>query len=152
MNRLATLQRGLLYSALATLLLTGAYWALIHYLGVRAWLGEPLLMKIHGAAAMLALVLLGGLLPAHVAVGWSLRRNRPSGAVLLAVCGLLTLTGYLLYYAGDELARDASSYVHLALGVVLPLVLGAHLTGQSETATPWRQPESHACARARSSR
>jgi hypothetical protein len=127
LNRLATLQRRLLYWALGLLLASGGYWALIHYLGVRPWLGEPLLMKIHGGAAMAALVLIGGLVPGHVTIGWGLRRNRPSGTALLAVCGLLTVTGFFLYYTGDETARDAWSYVHLALGIFLPMALGVHL-------------------------
>lgn len=135
MNRLATLQRRLLYATLAVLLASGVYWALIHYLGTRAWLNKPLLMKIHGAAAMAALVLIGGLLPAHVALGWTLRRNQSSGIALLIFSGLLTVTGYLLYYLGGESAREASSYVHLALGIALPAALGAHLV-----ANPSRQP------------
>lgn len=136
MNPLSTLQRRLLYSALAVLLATGVYWALVHYVaGVRAWMGEPSLMKIHGAAAMVALVLIGGLMPAHVTLGWSLRRNRSSGTVLLVTCGLLAATGYLLYYLGGDTARQISSYIHLALGIALPFALGAHLV-----ATSSRQP------------
>jgi hypothetical protein len=135
LNRLATLQRRLLHSALAVLLVSGAYWALIHYLGARSRLSEPLLMKIHGAAAMAALVLVGGLVPGHVSAGWALRQNRSSGTGLLLVCGLLTITGHLLYYSGDEAARALSSYAHLALGIALPIVLGAHLF-----ANPSRQP------------
>lgn len=141
MNRLATLQRRLVYSALGLLLASGGYWALLHYLGVRPWLSEPLLMKIHGGAAMAALVLIGGLVPGHVAIGWALRRNRPSGTALLAVCALLTITGFLLYYTGDETARDASSYVHLALGIFLPITLGMHLI-----ANPSCQPAANLAA------
>jgi hypothetical protein len=103
------------------------YWALIHYAGVNPYLSEPLLMKIHGAAAMVALVAIGSLLAFHVPGGWAERRSRPSGSAMLVICALLTLTGYLLYYAGAETARDISSYVHLALGLALPVVLGAHL-------------------------
>jgi len=135
LNRLAILQRRLLYSTLAVLFASGAYWALIHYLGARPWLSEPLLMKIHGAAAMAALILVGGLLPAHVSAGWALRQNRSSGTGLLLVCGLLTVTGYLLYYSGNESARALSSYAHLAIGIALPVMLGAHLV-----ANPSRQP------------
>ena len=122
------LQRRLLYSALVVLLASGVYWALIHYAGVKPYLSEPLLMKIHGAAAMVALVVIGGLLAFHVPGGWAERRSRPSGSAMLDICALLTLTGYLLYYAGAETARDVSSYAHLALGLALPIVLGAHLS------------------------
>jgi len=135
MNRLGAVQRRLFYATIVVLLASGACWALIHYLGLRPYLSEPLLMKVHGAAAMAALILIGGLLPAHVASGWALRQNRSSGALMLAACGLLTVTGYFLYYLGGETAREASSYVHLALGLALPFALGAHLV-----ANPSRQP------------
>jgi hypothetical protein len=46
---------------------------------------------------------------------------------MLAISALLTLTGYLLYYAGAETARDIASYVHLTLGLALPIVLALHL-------------------------
>ena len=121
------MQRRLLYSSLAVLLASGAYWALIHYAGLPPYLSEPLLMKVHGAAAMVALVVIGGLLTLHVPGGWAERRSWPSGSAMLAVCALLILTGYLLYYAGNETAREVSSYVHLALGLVLPLLLGFHV-------------------------
>ena len=121
------MQRRLLHSTLAALLLSGVYWALIHYGGAKPYLSEPLLMKIHGAAAMVALIVIGGLLAFHVPGGWAERRSRPSGSAMLVLCALLTLTGYLLYYAGAETARDISSYAHLALGLALLIVLGAHL-------------------------
>lgn len=121
------MQRRLLYSTFVVLLVSGAYWALIHYGGAKPYLSEPLLMRIHGAAAMVALIVIGGLLAIHVPGGWAVRRSRPSGGAMLVLCALLTLTGYLLYYAGADTARDVSSYVHLALGLTLPIVLGAHL-------------------------
>jgi hypothetical protein len=121
------MQRRLLYSTIVVLLASGAYWALIRYAGVRPYLSEPLLMKIHGAAAMVALVVIGSLLALHVPSGWAERRSRPSGSVMLAISTLLTLTGYLLYYAGGETARDVASYVHLMLGLALPIALALHL-------------------------
>lgn len=121
------MQRRLLYWTLLVLLVSGVYWALIHYAGLTPYLGEPVLMKIHGAAAMAALIVIGGLLAFHVPAGWAERRSRRSGSAMLFVCAVLILTGYLLYYAGNETARDVSSYVHLTLGLALPIVLGFHL-------------------------
>jgi hypothetical protein len=46
---------------------------------------------------------------------------------MLVVCSLLILTGCLLYYAGNEIAREVSSHIHLTLGLALPLLLGFHL-------------------------
>jgi hypothetical protein len=129
------MHRRLLYAVLGVLLATGGYWALVHYLGFPSYPGEALLMKVHGAAAMAALIMVGGLLYTHVPTGWSERRSRASGGTMLATCGLLAVTGYLLYYAGGETARAVTSYVHLAVGVALPIALAVHLVVK-----PPRQP------------
>jgi hypothetical protein len=147
MNPLRPWQRWLLYSASAVLLLTGVCWALLHYGGVHPYLSEAGLMKWHGAAAMALLVAIGSVLPAHVPTGWVAMRSRTSGTTMLAGCGLLAVTGYVLYYAGNETVREAASYVHLALGLVLPLVLGTHLqaksTRQPATLVVASQPPDH---------
>ncbi len=59
-------------------------------------------MKIHGAAAMAILVLVGMLLTGHVRFAWRARRNRGNGSLFLGTFGILTVTGYGLYYAGGE--------------------------------------------------
>jgi hypothetical protein len=135
------MQRRLLYSVFGILLATGFYWALVHYLGFPPYPGEPLLMKLHGAAAMAALVIVGGLLYAHVPSGWAELRSRASGGTMLATCGLLAVTGHLLYYTGDETARAISSYVHLAFGLAFPIALAVHLAVK-----PLRQPAAPAAA------
>ena len=62
-------------------------------------------MKIHGAAAMAILVIVGTLLTGHVRFAWRARRNRGNGSLFLGVFGILTITGYGLYYAGGESLR-----------------------------------------------
>ena len=117
-----------LYGALAILLVTGLIWAALHYWGrgaedeVSAW--EPRLMKIHGAAAMLALVMLGTLVPLHIKRAWHARRNRLSGALMIGWFGLLTVTGYGLYYSGGERLRQWTSWIHLLAGaLIVPLLI-----------------------------
>jgi hypothetical protein len=131
LNRIGTVHRRLLYCTLAVLFVSGASWALSHHLTIRSYPGEPALMKIHGAAAMVALVLIGALLAAHVPAGWRLRRSRPSGMAMLIAAGLLAASGWLLYYLGDETAREVSSYAHLALGLALPVALLFHLAAKN---------------------
>ncbi len=87
----------------------------------------PWLLKIHGAAAMVALVVLGMLYPNHSARGWRLHRNRAWGGGLVAACVLLAATGYLLYYSGDESLREISSALHRWLGLGLPLIVLVHI-------------------------
>jgi hypothetical protein len=126
--------RWLVYGALSALVVTGAWWAVVHYFPAAAGMDElraartsSLLMKVHGAVAMAALILLGMLICQHVPAGWKTTYNRTSGVLALAVLSLLVLTGYLLYYAGDEVYRSFASYAHLGVGLALALVVIAHL-------------------------
>jgi glucose uptake protein GlcU len=84
-------------------------------------------MKIHGAAAMAVLVLIGMLLSGHVRFAWRARRNRANGSVFLSAFAVLTITGYGLYYAGGEMLREWTSWIHLALGLALPILLLIHI-------------------------
>jgi hypothetical protein len=84
-------------------------------------------MKIHGAAAMAILVLIGMLLSGHVRFAWRARRNRANGSVFLSAFAVLTITGYGLYYAGSEKLRAWTSWIHLAVGLALPILLLIHI-------------------------
>lgn len=88
---------------------------------------EPWMLKIHGAAAMLILVVLGTLLPIHVKRSWQAKQNLLTGVGLLGFFGILTLTGYGLYYASEENVRALTSNVHLWVGFALPAVLVWHV-------------------------
>jgi len=120
-----------LYAVLALLFLSGGAWAYWNYLAAspgdfeassKAWA-----MKIHGAAATAILVLIGMLLTAHVRFAWRAGRNRINGSMFLSAFGVLTITGYGLYYAGGERLRAWTSWVHLAVGLVLPILLLIHI-------------------------
>ncbi len=143
--RLKRLQRYFLYAVLALLLLSGVAWTYWNYLAAspsdfetsaKAWA-----MKIHGAAAMAILVLIGMLLSGHVRFAWRARRNRANGSVFLSAFAVLTITGYGLYYAGGENLRAWTSWIHLAVGLALPILLLIHIflgrrtrrSGQSRT-------------------
>ncbi|MBO0694861.1 MAG: DUF4405 domain-containing protein [Verrucomicrobia bacterium] len=125
------LQRYFLYGVLALLFLSGAAWAYWNYLaapfgdfeiGAKSWA-----MKIHGAAAMAILVLIGMLLNGHVRFAWRARRNRANGSIFLTAFAVLTITGYGLYYAGGERLRAGTSWIHLAVGLALPVLLLIHI-------------------------
>jgi hypothetical protein len=125
------LQRYFLYAVLALVFLSGVAWAYWNYLGVspaefemsaKAWA-----MKIHGAAAMAVLVLVGMLLNEHVRLAWRARRNRANGSVFLSAFAFLTVTGYGLYYAGGEKLRAWTSWIHLGIGLILPILLLIHI-------------------------
>jgi hypothetical protein len=128
---LKRLQRYFLYTVLVLLFLSGAAWAYWNYLvaspgdfeiGAKSWA-----MKIHGAAAMAILVLIGVLLNGHVRFAWRARRNRTNGSLFLSAFAVLTITGYGLYYAGGERLRAWTSWIHLAVGLALPILLLIHI-------------------------
>ena len=86
--------------------------------------GKASATKVHGAAAMAILVLIGMLLSAHVRFAWRARRNPGNGSLFLGTFGILTITGYGLYYAGGERpacvdALDSSSCRIGAAGTLL---------------------------------
>src|SRR5215470_9751457 len=129
--RLRRFQRPILYAVLALVFLSGVAWAYWNYLagspgdfeaGAKAWA-----MKIHGAAAMAILVLVGMLLNGHVRFAWRAGRNRTNGSIFLGAFAILTITGYGLYYAGGEKLRADMSWIHLAVGVALPILLLVHI-------------------------
>jgi len=125
------LQRYSLYAVVALLFFSGVAWTYWNYLTVspsdfetsaKTWA-----MKIHGAAAMAILVLIGMLLNGHVRFAWRAARNRANGSVFLSAFGILTITGYGLYYAGGENLRAWTSWLHLAVGLALPILLLIHI-------------------------
>lgn len=132
--RLGSPHRAWLFGTFATAFVTGlAWWVLHRWFQVNGEFGpaphpaEPWLIRLHGAAAMLSLLLLGSLLTQHVRRAWLARRNRRSGTVLLVLNALLALTGYALYYSGGESLRAMASNAHLALGLALPGLLALHI-------------------------
>lgn len=132
--RLGSTHRTWLFGAFATAFITGtAWWVLHRWFPVNGEFGpaphpvEPWLIRLHGAAAMVTLVLLGSLLAHHVRHAWLAHRNRRSGGLLLTLNGLLALTGYALYYAGGETLRAFASAAHLTLGLALPVLLLLHI-------------------------
>ena len=138
--RLKRLQRYFLYAVLALVFLSGVAWAYWNYLvtspgdfemSAKAWA-----MKVHGAAAMAVLVLIGMLLNAHVRFAWHARRNRANGSVFLSAFAVLIITGYGLYYAGGERLRAWTSWIHLAIGMILPILLLIHILLGKRTRPP----------------
>lgn len=120
--------KALVYLSFGLLLLTGAIWMYAQgRLEDQGWETIPRLqMKIHGGAAMLALIVLGAL-SAHIRRGWNADKNRLSGAVLIGVNVFLIVTGYGLYYAGGEALRAWLSHWHAWIGLVSGVLLPAHV-------------------------
>jgi cation transport ATPase len=123
----------LVYGIVGSLFLSGAAWAWLHYLArspSEFGGGNPAetwMLKLHGAAAMAVLVMIGSLLPIHVRFAWRARRNLRTGLSVLALLGFLILTGYSLYYAGGERLRWWMSVSHLWIGLAIGPILILHV-------------------------
>jgi hypothetical protein len=122
-------------SAIGSLLfVSGLGWLGDHYLFARTTefgeahaAFEPWWLRLHGAAAMAGLVVFGSLFPGHIARAWRLRVNRLSGLSMLGLAVLLLVTGWGLYYVGDEEIRGWISFVHWFVGIVAGAALVLHI-------------------------
>lgn len=116
----------------SALFLSGAFWLVADRLKQTSagemWsrMSTSLLM-LHGAAAMVMLVLFGSLMPFHVRIGWHRKRNRPTGIVMLTANAALIVTAFGLYYAGAEPVRESASTLHTAVGLALPALVTLHV-------------------------
>ena len=109
-----------LYAAVLALWLTGVLWLL-----KASW--QPLVMRIHGAAAMAFLLAFGALLVRHVPLGWQRERQRPSGGFLITLSAVLVVTGWGLYYEVDRGLRDWTGKIHWVIGLLFPLFIILHI-------------------------
>ena len=125
-----------LYALLMALVATGGLWLSIHFL---AWPSmarpemeglpspwEAPLMKLHGAAMLAMVFLVGRLSGTHVLLGWRLRKRVGEGVGLLVLMAALALSGYALYYWVPEAWRDGLGLLHGAAGVLMALVFAFH--------------------------
>jgi hypothetical protein len=126
-------QKYLLYAACLALFLSGISWAWIHHLDEAGRASDNLvnwktrLIAVHGFSAMVFVLLLGAVLGGHVRRAWHARKNRKNGVFFLSLVILLTLSGYTLYYLGDENQRAMLSNFHLWLGISAPAFLLLHI-------------------------
>jgi len=126
--------RFLFYIAFGALFITGVVWLFVHYAGQGReefsdgyeWL-KPWSLRIHGAAAMITLTMLGFLIPKHMQPAWRQRRNRTTAVVMFTIVMVMIVTGYGLYYCGDEGWRSWLSGCHSAAGLLFPLILIWHV-------------------------
>jgi cation transport ATPase len=141
--RLSRRHEWTVYLVVAAVFLTGAVWAWLHNfahgtteLDDAPHPAEPWLMKLHGAAAMAVLIVVGTLLPYHAKFAWRAGRNRRTGSTLLAILAFLIATGYGLYYSGDERLRAWISDAHLYVGLAVPLLIALHVWRGKRTRPP----------------
>ena len=92
---------------------------------------QHMTLILHGVAAYAFLIVAGSIIPVHVRLGWTLRRNRKSGLTLAMLCILLAVTALGLYYLGDDVSRHWASLVHWVVGLAaLPALVLHAINGQ----------------------
>jgi hypothetical protein len=125
--RVPARQRALVYVTLALPWLSGIAWLLLHYFGSTPGDFGPvphplegLVDRIHGLVAQAALLGLGWFGALHARLGRPERRRR-SGWLLLALLGVVIVSGSVqLYLSGDE-GSQWLVLLHEALGAALLL-------------------------------
>ena len=131
--RLSRGHRNWVYWGGAALFATGAIWLVFRFfLREHGEFGEPphpseiWWLRLHGALAMVMLVVSGSLLPIHVRRGWHQHKNRLAGSIVIAIIAALVASGYALYY-GDEESRPVVSALHWIIGLGAPVALIWHI-------------------------
>ena len=133
--------RAALYTVFCVLFVTGVAWLAADRLkdptSGDIWSAiAPVLLIVHGGAAMLALMLLGALIPLHLSPAWGRDKNRVMGATMAALTALLIVTAYGLYYIGSDTLRGWTSDLHIALGLAFPALLIAHVATGRHRSSP----------------
>jgi hypothetical protein len=115
----------------ATLVTTGAVWLIADLLkdpdGEMWQMIAADMLMLHGMAAMIALIMIGAMIPLHIQRSWRAGKNRTSGAVMIGTNAALVATAWGLYYAGSDLLRTFVADVHIIVGFALPALVIAHV-------------------------
>jgi hypothetical protein len=119
------------YAVFATLAATGAIWLIADLLkdpeGEMWQMVAADMLMLHGMTAMIALILIGAMIPLHIQRSWRAGKNRISGAVMIGTNAVLVATAWGLYYAGSDLVRTFAADVHIAIGLALPALAVGHV-------------------------
>ena len=150
-GKLARWQELSVYAGGSFLLATGLVWLVLDtWVRVPGEFGdephpaEHWALVLHGIAAYLFLICLGALVPVHVLSGWKVRRNRLTGATVLAVSAALAATGLGIYYASLDEGRFWVSTLHWGIGLLVLPFLAVHIvqgrrTGWKRAPVPRRR-------------
>lgn len=120
-----------IYLSFGLLFATGIAWLVLdHWVRVEGEFGpehhpaEHVMLILHGIAAYALLIVAGALIPVHIKVGWSIRRNLKTGIANAIVLAVLALTALGLYYLSAEGLRSIASLAHWLVGIIaLPILL-----------------------------
>lgn len=146
--RLGPRHKRLTYATFVLLWTSGVLWLLFHYFlraeGDFGPIAHPLeawWLRLHGLAAMLALVAVGSIATHHMRLAWNRKKNRHTGMSMLALNAWLAVTGYALYYFSSDDNAAWLPLLHWVVGLALPFALVLHvLVGRQRTPRATRRP------------
>lgn len=121
------LQRYFLYIIWLILALTGVYFAYS-----QDWqMQDPSdvtvnILKTHGIAAAIFLVMFGSLLAVHIRLALRIKRNLNTGLFMLSLMTILAISGTGLYYSPEEWHENVK-WTHIWIGLISILWLPLHV-------------------------
>jgi len=121
------------YAVFAFLLVTGLAWLVADQLkdspsGEEWQAVAAATLMLHGGGAMIALVLIGALVPMHMQRAWNAGKNRATGTTMVTFDAVLAVTAFGLYYSGSDAWRAVVADIHIAAGLGLPALVALHVT------------------------
>ncbi len=143
------LQRWAIYSLTASLWLSGCLWLYLDQMARHrdAFGGErspwqSAMLTAHGVLAIAGMYLLGWVTTRHIAYWWNLDRRRASGSFLSSVLGILTISGFALFFLSDDRWQQCTAIVHDVLGVAVAILIIQHwfLFRRASSQPPAPQP------------
>ena len=141
--KLHPIQKYCTYIGFIAVAVSGVWWSFLHDL-IASKASDLMhnLLVIHGAFAFVSMMLVGALMPQHIRMAWHAKRNRMSGGVMTAIVLIIIVSGFGLYYAGEDY-RDLVKWVHLGLGLLSIAALLLHIWFGRRSAKPhvYQQPQ-----------
>jgi len=145
-GRLKTGQKLTVYLVSSGLLLSGLVWLVFFYfVRVTDQFGfenphpiQGYVIIAHAIFALPAVWIYGFLWNLHVKPGWRARTRRWSGGTIWSLVLLMILSGYALYYIGNDTVRDWVSLLHWVPGLLALVIFLLHIRG---TALPTPDPD-----------
>jgi hypothetical protein len=124
--RMSKAQRLTVYLIVGALWLSGCVWlCLDQFFSEAGQFGrtpnflQPPLLLLHAVLALLSLYLLGYISSHHIVRWWRSGLRRLSGGSLATILGVLTLSGFALFFVSDDQWQHLFVEAHDVLGIAV---------------------------------
>ena len=87
---------------------------------------EPAILLIHGVIAILAMYVFGWITAHHILRWWPARLRRLSGGTLGAFLGVLTVSGFVLFFVSVDEWQHVAARIHDVLGLCVTVFAIQH--------------------------